>query len=61
VTQKLHDAFKKTLDDPAVLASFDKYDQTVVYMNGSDYTRYVHEQYAKEKKIIERLGLALKT
>jgi tripartite-type tricarboxylate transporter receptor subunit TctC len=61
VTQKLHDAFKKTLDDPTVLASFDKYDQTLVYMNGADYTRYVHEQYAKEKKIIERLGLASKT
>ena len=60
VTQRLHDAFKKTLDDPAVLAAFEKFDQTVVYMNGTDYTRYLHEQYAKEKTIIERLGLSLK-
>ena len=27
LTQRLHDAFKKTLEDPAVLASFEKYDQ----------------------------------
>jgi tripartite-type tricarboxylate transporter receptor subunit TctC len=60
VTQRLHDAFKKTLDDPAVLAAFEKFDQTVVYMDGSDYTRFLHEQFAKEKTIIERLGLALK-
>jgi hypothetical protein len=30
-------------------------------MNGPDYTRLIHEQYATEKTIIERLGLALKT
>ncbi len=60
VTQKLHDAFKKTLEDPAVLASFDKYDQSVIYMNTADYTRFAREQYAKEKVIIERIGLANK-
>ena len=60
VTQRLHDVFKKTLDDPAVMAAFEKFDQTVVYMDGPGYTRFVHEQYAREKKIIERLGLALK-
>jgi tripartite-type tricarboxylate transporter receptor subunit TctC len=61
VVRQLHDAFKKTLDDPAVLASFDKYDQSVIYMNTEDYTRFAREQYAREKVIIERLGLALKT
>ena len=30
LTLRLHDAFKKTLEDPAVLASFEKYDQTVI-------------------------------
>ena len=60
VTQKLHDAFKKTLEDPAVLASFDKYDQSVIYMNPADYTRFARDQYAKERVIIERIGLANK-
>jgi len=61
VTKRLHDAFKRTLDDPAVLGAFEKYDQSVIYMNTEDYTRYVQEQYVKEKAIIERLGLALKS
>ncbi len=61
VTRQLHDAFKKTLDDPAVLASFEKYDQSVLYMNTEEYARFAREQFVKEKAIIERLGLALKT
>jgi len=61
VTRRLHDAFRKTLDDPAVLAAFDKFDQTVAYMNTDDYTRYVREQFAREKVIVERLGLMLKS
>ena len=61
VTRKLHDAFKKAIEDPAVLATFDKYDQSVIYMNTDDYTQYIRNQYQKEKAIIEKLGLSLKT
>lgn len=61
VTRRLHDAFRKTLEDPAVLATFEKYDQSVIYMNTEDYTRWMRDQYQKEKAIIEGLGLALKT
>ena len=61
VTRRLHDAFRKTLEDPAVLATFEKYDQSVIYMNGADYEKFIREQYVKEKDIIEKLGLAMKT
>jgi tripartite-type tricarboxylate transporter receptor subunit TctC len=61
LTQKLHDAFKKTLDDPAVIAIFEKYDQSVIYMNTADYTKFAQVNYLKEKAVIEKLGLALKT
>ena len=61
VTKRLHDALRKTLEDPAVLASFEKYDQSVIYMNTEDYTKFAREQYVKEKATIERLGLALKS
>lgn len=57
----LHDAFRKTLEDPAVLATFDKYDQTVVYMNTETYTRWAHETYAAERATIQRLGMAAKS
>ena len=58
VVKTLHDAFKKTLDDPAVLATFDKYDQTVIYKSTEEYTKWARETYAAEKATIERLGLA---
>jgi tripartite-type tricarboxylate transporter receptor subunit TctC len=61
LTRVLHDAFKRTLDDPAVLAAFDKYDQSVIYMNTEDYTRFARESFAAEKATIERLGMAAKT
>jgi len=51
---------KKTLEDPTVLASFEKYDQPVIYLNTEDYTRFEREQYVKEKATIERLGLMLR-
>ena len=60
VVRLLHDAFKKTLDDSAVLATFDKYDQTVIYMNTDEYTRFARESFGAEKATIDRLGLAAK-
>ena len=60
VVRTLHDAFKKTLDDPAVLATFDKFDQSVIYMSTEDYTRFARETYAAEKATIERLGMSAK-
>ncbi|MBM3387447.1 MAG: tripartite tricarboxylate transporter substrate binding protein [Betaproteobacteria bacterium] len=61
LVRTLHDAFKKTLQDPAVLATFNKYDQTVIYMGTEDYTKFIHDTYAKEKATIERLGLGMKS
>lgn len=57
VVKTLHDAFRKTLEDPAVLATFDKYDQTVVYMNTEAYTKWARETYAAERATMERLGM----
>ncbi len=61
IVRTLHDAFRKTLDDPAVQATFDKFDQTVIYKNTEDYTKFARESFVAEKGTIERLGLAAKT
>lgn len=61
VVRTLHDAFRKTLEDPAVLATFDKYDQTVIYMNTEQYTKWARDTFAAEKATIDRLGLSMKT
>lgn len=58
ITRKLQDVFKRTLDDPKVLATFEKFDQSVIYMNTEEYTKFARDNYLKEKKIIEQLGLA---
>jgi tripartite-type tricarboxylate transporter receptor subunit TctC len=61
VTRRLHDAFRKALEDPAVLAMFEKYDQSVIYMGTADYEKFIREQYVKEKAMVEKLGLAMKS
>ena len=58
VVRKLHDTFKKTLEDPQVLATFEKYDQSVIYMSTEDYARFAREQFQKEKALIEKLGFS---
>ena len=60
VVKTLHDAFRKTLDDPAVIAVLEKYDQSVIYMNTEAYTKFARESYVAEKALIERLGLGNK-
>jgi tripartite-type tricarboxylate transporter receptor subunit TctC len=58
VVRTLHDAFRKTLEDPEVLASFDKFDQSVIYMNTEQYTKWARETYEAERATMVRLGLA---
>ena len=60
ITRTLHDAFRKTLEDPAVLAIFDKFDQTIIYMGTEQYTKWARETFQAEKATIERLGMAAK-
>ena len=32
-----------------MLATFEKFDQSVIYMNTRDYAKFIQEQYVKEK------------
>jgi tripartite-type tricarboxylate transporter receptor subunit TctC len=61
VTGRLHDAFKQTLEDPIVRATFERFDMPVVYMSTEGYTQFMREQYVREKAMVERLGLTLKS
>jgi len=58
VVKILHDGFRKTLDDPNVLKTLERYDQPVIYMDSEGYTKYARDTFAAEKATIERLGLA---
>lgn len=57
LTKRLNDVFKKTLEDPAVLATLEKYDQPVIYMDSAAYTKFAQDTYREEKETIESLGL----
>jgi tripartite-type tricarboxylate transporter receptor subunit TctC len=61
LVRTLHDAFRKTLEDPAVLSMLDKFDQSVIYMNTEAYTQFARDTFQAEKATIERLGLSAKT
>jgi len=60
VVKTLHDAFKKAMDDPKHLEVLAQLNQDLWYRNGDDYASWARETYAKDKALIERLGLAAK-
>jgi tripartite-type tricarboxylate transporter receptor subunit TctC len=60
VVKTLHDAFKKAMDDPKHLEVLAQLNQDLWYRSGDDYAKWARETYAKDKLLIERLGLAAK-
>lgn len=58
VTKKLHDAFKKAMEDPSYLQALARYDMLPNYMDSQQYTRFAQETFAREKALVEKLGLA---
>jgi tripartite-type tricarboxylate transporter receptor subunit TctC len=60
VVKTLHDAFKKAMDDPKHLEVLAQLNQDLWYRSGDDYAKWARETYAKDKALIERLGLAAK-
>ena len=58
VMKALHDAFKKAMDDPKHVELLAQLNQDAWYRSGDDYARWAREVYVKDKRLIERLGLA---
>ena len=58
VVKVLHDGFRKTLDDPSVLKTLERYDQPVIYLDPDGYTKFARDTFQAERSTIERLGLA---
>ena len=60
VVKVLHDAFKKSLDDPEYLKLLAQLDQPAWYKSGDEYAKWAVEMLAAERATIERVGLLLK-
>ena len=58
VVKKLHDAFRKAMEDPSYVQALGRYDMLPIYMDAAQYTRFAQETFAREKQLIEKLGLA---
>jgi tripartite-type tricarboxylate transporter receptor subunit TctC len=57
VLAALHDGFKKALFDPAHLATLDRLDQPVEYLDSEAYARNMAETIDAEERRVTKLGL----
>jgi tripartite-type tricarboxylate transporter receptor subunit TctC len=60
ITRMLHDAFKRTLDDPEHLKVLQQLDQVYWYKSTSEYAKWAAETHRAERATIERVGLLAK-
>lgn len=58
VVKKLHDAFKKAMEDPSYVQALARYDMLPMYMNSANYTRFAQDTFSTEKALLDKLGLA---
>ncbi len=58
VVQRLHDAFRKAMDDPRHKEVLAQLNQEIWYRNSADYAEWARETYARDKALIEKLGLS---
>jgi tripartite-type tricarboxylate transporter receptor subunit TctC len=57
IVRRLHDAFRAALFDPLHLQELARYDQEPEYLDTAAYGRFVHAVSARERQLLERLGL----
>ena len=58
VVKKLHDAFKTVMDQDSYKAALARYDMVPIYMSSEGYSKFAQETFAREKALVEKLGLA---
>ncbi|MDB5911879.1 MAG: tctC [Ramlibacter sp.] len=58
VVKKLHDAFKKAMEEKSYVESLSRYDMLPMYMDSNQYTRFAETTFRTEKALVEKLGLA---
>jgi tripartite-type tricarboxylate transporter receptor subunit TctC len=60
VVQKLHDAFKKAIEDKTVIEAMARYDMVPRYLDTAGYRKLIGEIIESEKAALEKIGLARK-
>ena len=58
VVKRLHDAFKSAMEEASYVTALNRYDMLPNYMSTQEYTRFAQDTFAREKALVEKLGLA---
>ena len=58
LVQRLHDAFKRALEDPSYVQALARFDMVPIYMSSAAYTKFAQDTFVTEKALIVKLGLA---
>jgi tripartite-type tricarboxylate transporter receptor subunit TctC len=57
IVARLHDAFKKSLDDPDYLSILKKYDMSENYLRPEDLDKAIRQESDQIKRVVQKLGL----
>jgi tripartite-type tricarboxylate transporter receptor subunit TctC len=57
VVKKLHDGFKKAMEEPSYVQALARYDMLPMYMSSAAYAKFAQDTFATEKALVEKLGL----
>lgn len=58
LVKQLHDAFKQAMEQESYKAALARYDMVPMYMSTTGYTKFAQDTFAREKALIDKLGLA---
>ncbi len=58
VIKRLHDAFKKAMEQESYVTALKRYDMVPMYMSTAQYQKFAQDTFVKEKALVEKLGLA---
>ena len=58
VVKRLHDAFKQAMEQESYKTALARYDMVPMYMSTAAYQKFAQDTFAREKALIEKLGLA---
>ena len=59
IVRRLHDGFRVALHDPAHVATLERLDQPLEYLNSEDYGHFIQATISQEEARVRRLGLGL--
>ena len=58
VVKRLHDAFKQAMEQETYRTALARYDMVPMYMSSAQYQKFAADTFAREKALVEKLGLA---